>query len=676
MKNINDFIKENIDEVMRQEMDAAEEQYNKKMSHSSELEENYKANLSEQYENDRKSIEDQIKELQNKLNKLDEQKELLQQPLEEKLNDYQKRKEKRETGYQEEYKELLAKANDDANQKEFLLRQKNEEFEKFKDTTKMILKDWGIELVETNTDTKTKFSIVTPDTREIGFSFDYNNPEKPFFFIQDGNDKTEPVREECSAIEAAYILKEVALETSRQLKWFKNKDNEYSLDLTRVAENAFKEAKDVNYEFDIPRLGKQQEELLEFYNDYFRTQRGDIEQTAEVLSQLEEVNDALTKDEQNTKKKIQEDNEKLEELKRQQEEAQTEEEKELIRKEIEELTNNQKERHSFLENLKETKDDFKDKISTFWIHTVNGVQANIAKAQLTIREAQENIKNWFEQRDKDDYLKAGGLLVLAGLTATSIYFGLKKDNDEKKINTVTPYGYTMECDDGRTVTGRSEMEAKAMCAYKNEDEQKTSVRATLTKSDNYIEQAQINDADGTLKRNIGEDIERNMVIDNYKKTAETNEHVVIEADTVEKQAEQIVDEINKGTTIIEVSTSNEEEEKLKNLTEEKLQKQNKAPTPEIEQGNNSKEEEKINESPEITVTENKENGTIDFSTTVTEKTDTGKEKTVTITMSAENTTFEQASEKLDEYKKELEEEQEKLKVNISEQDRIEHEFQY
>ena len=309
MKNINDFIKENIDEVMKQEMDAAEEQYNKKMSHSSELEENYKANLSEQYENDRKNIEDQIKELQNKLNKLDEQKELLQQPLEEKLNDYQRRKEKRETSYQEEYKELLTKANDNANQKEFLLRQKNEEFEKFKDTAKMILKDWGIELVETNTDTKTKFSIVTPDTREIGFSFDYNNPEKPFFFIQDGDDKTEPVREECTAIEATYILKEVALETSRQLKWFKNKDNEFSLNLTRVTENAFKDARDVNYEFDIPRLGKQQEELLEYYNDYFRTQRGDIEQTAEVLSQLEEVNDALTKDEQNTKKKIQEDNE-------------------------------------------------------------------------------------------------------------------------------------------------------------------------------------------------------------------------------------------------------------------------------------------------------------------------------------------------------------------------------
>ena len=668
MKNINDFIKENIDEVMKQEMDEAEEQYNKKMSHSSELEESYKSNLTKQYENDRKSIEEQIKELQDKLKKLDEQKDQLYQPLEEKLDDYQKRKEKRETGYQEEYKELLTKANDDANQKEFLLRQRNEEFEKFKDTTKMILKDWGIELVETNTDTKTKFSIVTPDTREIGFSFDYNNPEKPFFFIQDGDDKTEPVREECTAIEATYILKEVALETSRQLKWFKNKDNEFSLNLTRVTENAFKDAKDVNYEFDIPRLGKQQEELLEYYNDYFRTQRGDIEQTAEVLSQLEEVNDALTKDEQNTKKKIQEDNERLEELKRQQEEAQTEEEQELIRKEIEELTNNQKERHSFLENLKETKDDFKDKISTFWIHTVNGVQANIAKAQLTIREAQENIKNWFEQGDAKSFAKK----TIAGVGAVLLLSALTTKIDEPNYPS---YGYTMECDDGRTVTGRSEMETRAMCAYKNEDEQKTSARATLTKPDNYIEQAQINDADGTLKRNIGEDIEQNMVIDSYKKTAETNEHVVIGTDTVEKQAEQIVNEINKGTTIIEVSTSNEEEEKLKNLTEENLQKQNKMPTPEIEQDNNSKEE-KTNEAPEITVTENKENDTIDYSTTITGKTETGEEKTVTITMSAENTTFEQASEKLDEYKKELEEEQEKLKVNISEQDRIEHEFQY
>lgn len=672
MKNINDFIKENIDEVMKQEMDMAEEQYNKKMSHSSELEENYKSNLTEQYENDRKSLEEQIKELQNKLNELDQQKDLLQQPLEEKLNDYQKRKEKREASYQEEYKEILTKANDNANQKEFLLRQRNEEFEKFKDTTKMILKDWGIELVETNSDTKTKFSIVTPDTREIGFSFDYNNPEKPFFFIQDGNDKTEPVREECTAIEAAYILKEVALETSRQLKWFKNKDNEFSLNLTRVTENAFKDARDVNYEFDIPRLGKQQEELLEYYNDYFRTQRGDIEQTAEVLSQLEEVNDALTKDEQNTKKKIQEDNERLEELKRQQEEAQTEEEKELIRKEIEELTNNQKERHSFLENLKETKDDFKDKISTFWIHTVNGVQANIAKAQLTIREAQENIKNWVEKGGVKKTFQAAAVIGVIAILS------IKKPpvDDNTKTKEKEPVMYNLDCGDGRTVTAISPEAAQRACDYKKPTEEKTSVRATLTRPDNYIEQAQINDADGTLKRNIGEDIERNMVIDNYKKTAETNEHVVIEADTVEKQAEQIVDEINKGTTIIEVSTSNEEEEKLKNLTEEKLQKQNKAPTPEIEQGNNSKEEEKINESPEITVTENKENGTIDFSTTVTEKTDTGKEKTVTITMSAENTTFEQASEKLDEYKKELEEEQEKLKVNISEQDRIEHEFQY
>ena len=672
MKNINDFIKENIDEVMRQEMDAAEEQYNKKMSHSSELEESYKSNLTKQYENDRKSIEKQMKELQDKLKKLDEQKDQLYQPLEEKLDDYQKRKEKRETGYQEEYKELLTKANDNANQKELLLRQKNEEFEKFKDTTKMILKDWSIELVETNTDTKTKFSIVTPDTREIGFSFDYNNPEKPFFFIQDGNDKTEPVREECTAIEAAYILKEVALETSRQLKWFKNKDNEFSLNLTRVTENAFKDARDVNYEFDIPRLGKQQEELLEYYNDYFRTQRGDIEQTAEVLSQLEEVNDALTKDEQNTKKKIQEDNERLEELKRQQEEAQTEEEKELIRKEIEELTNNQKERHSFLENLKETKDDFKDKISTFWIHTVNGVQANIAKAQLTIREAQENIKNWFEQRDKSDYIKAAAVIGIVSLIGVGTAIYENKTENKTKQTVITPYGYTMECDDGRIVTGRSEMEANAMCAYKDETKEKAPIRTTLTKPTGYAQ------------KEVSEEVEPEKIsevsikMDNYaeqdKQINVLEEKEIIKIDELDndKKLEKVEENIKNGEIVMEIKNNTidnayQVEQKVEDIKNDLIKEETKKEVT---------SEEEIKDAPEITVTENNENDTIDYSTTVTEKTDTGKEKTVTITMSAENTTFEQASEKLDEYKKELEKEQEKLKVNISEQDRIEHEFRY
>lgn len=668
MKNINDFIKENINEVMKQEMDEAEEQYNKKMSHSSELEESYKSNLTKQYENDRKSIEEQIKELQNKLNELDKQKDLLQQPLEEKLNDYQKRKEKRETGYQEEYKELLTKANDDANQKEFLLRQRNEEFEKFKDTTKMILKDWGIELVETNTDTKTKFSIVTPDTREIGFSFDYNNPEKPFFFIQDGNDKTEPVREECTAIEAAYILKEVALETSRQLKWFKNKDNEFSLNLTRVTENAFKDARDVNYEFDIPRLGKQQEELLEYYNDYFRTQRGDIEQTAEVLSQLEEVNDALTKDEQNTKKKIQEDNERLEELKRQQEEAQTEEEKELIRKEIEELTNNQKERHSFLENLKETKDDFKDKISTFWVHTVNGVQANIAKAQLTIREAQENIKNWFEQGEAKSFAKK----TIAGVGAVLLLSALTPKSPENKSS----YGYTMECDDGRTVTGRSEMEAKAMCAYKNEE--KSTVRTSLGEGEKLghidVSAEKTELATPSIEKMAKQDSLKN----NHEVSPDSLGYVEVKGDTIEEKVNDYENKKEQGEDRIVIKDINEqEEEKIMDKKEELDKKQE-----EVKENGNQEETNKKEEAPSLTVTENKENNSYEISGTITTTNEDGKEEKVEITYSPEikNTTFEQASEKLEEIKSEYtqakQEEEERIKEDLKQLEEKEYSPEY
>lgn len=668
MKNINDFIKENINEVMKQEMDEAEEQYNKKMSHSSELEESYKSNLTKQYENDRKSIEEQIKELQNKLNELDKQKDLLQQPLEEKLNDYQKRKEKRETGYQEEYKELLDKANDDANQKEFLLRQRNEEFEKFKDTTKMILKDWGIELVETNTDTKTKFSIVTPDTREIGFSFDYNNPEKPFFFIQDGNDKTEPVREECTAIEAAYILKEVALETSRQLKWFKNKDNEFSLNLTRVTENAFKDARDVNYEFDIPRLGKQQEELLEYYNDYFRTQRGDIEQTAEVLSQLEEVNDALTKDEQNTKKKIQEDNERLEELKRQQEEAQTEEEKELIRKEIEELTNNQKERHSFLENLKETKDDFKDKISTFWVHTVNGVQANIAKAQLTIREAQENIKNWFEQGEAKSFAKK----TIAGVSAVLLLSALTPKSPENKSS----YGYTMECDDGRTVTGRTEMEAKAMCAYKNEE--KSTVRTSLGEGEKLghidVSAEKTELATPSIEKMAKQDSLKN----NHEVSPDSLGYVEVKGDTIEEKVNDYENKKEQGEDRIVIKDINEqEEEKIMDKKEELDKKQE-----EIKENGKQEETNKKEEVPSLTVSENKENNSYEISGTITTTNEDGKEEKVEITYSPEikNTTFEQASEKLEEIKSEYtqakQEEEERIKEDLKQLEEKEYSPEY
>ena len=669
MKNINDFIKENIDEVMKQEMDMAEEQYNKKMSHSSELEESYKSNLTKQYENNKKSIEDQIKELQNKLNELDQQKDLLQQPLEEKLNDYQKRKEKRETGYQEEYKELLTKANDNANQKELLLRQKNEEFEKFKDTTKMILKDWGIELVETNTDTKTKFSIVTPDTREIGFSFDYNNPEKPFFFIQDGNDKTEPVREECTAIEAAYILKEVALETSRQLKWFKNKDNEFSLNLTRVTENAFKDARDVNYEFDIPRLGKQQEELLEYYNDYFRTQRGDIKQTAEVLSQLEEVNDALTKDEQNARKKIQEDNERLEELKRQQEEAQTEEEKELIKKEIEELTNNQKERHSFLENLKETKDDFKDKISTFWIHTVNGVQANIAKAQLTIREAQENIKKWFEQGDAKSFAKK----TIAGVGAVLLLSALTTKIDEPNYPS---YGYTMECDDGRTVTGRSEMEAKAMCAYKNEE--KPTVRTSLGEGEKLghidVSAEKTELATPSIEKMAKQDSLKN----NHEVSPDSLGYVEVKGDTIEEKVNDYENKKEQGEERIVIKDINEqEEEKIMDKKEELDKKQE-----EIKENGKQEETNKKEEVPSLTVTENKENNSYEISGTITTTNDDGKEEEVEITYSPEikNTTFEQASEKLEEIKSEYtqakQEEEEKIKEDLKQLEEKEYSPEY
>lgn len=669
MENINDFIKENIDEVMKQEMDAAEEQYNKKMSHSSELEESYKSNLTKQYENDRKSIEEQMKELQDKLKKLDEQKDQLYQPLEEKLDDYQKRKEKREAGYQEEYKELLTKANDDANQKEFLLRQRNEEFEKFKDTTKMILKDWGIELVETNTDTKTKFSIVTPDTREIGFSFDYNNPEKPFFFIQDGNDKTEPVREECSAIEVAYILKEVALETSRQLKWFKNKDNEFSLNLTRVTENAFKDARDVNYEFDIPRLGKQQEELLEYYNDYFRTQKGDIEQTAEVLSQLEEVNDALTKDEQNTKKKIQEDNERLEELKRQQEEAQTEEEKELIRKEIEELTNNQKERHSFLENLKETKDDFKDKISTFWIHTVNGVQANIAKAQLTIREVQENIKNWFEQGDAKSFAKK----TMAGVGAVLLLSVFTPKSPENKYPS---YGYTMECDDGRTVTGRSEMEAKAMCAYKNEE--KSTVRTSLGEGEKLghidVSAEKTELATPSIEKMAKQDSLKN----NHEVSPDSLGYVEVKGDTIEEKVNDYENKKEQGEDRIVIKDINEqEEEKIMDKKEELDKKQE-----EVKENGNQEETNKKEEAPSLTVTENKENNSYEISGTITTTNDDGKEEKVEITYSPEikNTTFEQASEKLEEIKSEYtqakQEEEERIKEDLKQLEEKEYSPEY
>ena len=668
MKNINDFIKENIDEVMKQEMDAAEEQYNKKMSHSSELEESYKSNLTKQYENDRKSIEEQMKELQDKLKKLDEQKDQLYQPLEEKLDDYQKRKEKRENSYQEEYKELLTKANDDANQKEFLLRQRNEEFEKFKDTTKMILKDWGIELVETNTDTKTKFSIVTPDTREIGFSFDYNNPEKPFFFIQDGNDKAEPVREECSAIEAAYILKEVALETSRQLKWFKNKDNEFSLNLTRVTENAFKDARDVNYEFDIPRLGKQQEELLEYYNDYFRTQRGDIEQTAEVLSQLEEVNDALTKDEQNTKKKIQEDNERLEELKRQQEEAQTEEEKELIRKEIEELTNNQKERHNFLENLKETKDDFKDKISTFWIHTVNGVQANIAKAQLTIREVQENIKNWFEQGDAKSFAKK----TIAGVGAVFVLSALTSEPPRESPS----YGYTMECDDGRTVTGRTEMEAKAMCAYKNEE--KSTVRTSLGEGEKLghidVSAEKTELATPSIEKMAKQDSLKN----NHEVSPDSLGYVEVKGDTIEEKVNDYENKKEQGEDRIVIKDINEqEEEKIMDKKEELDKKQE-----EIKENGKQEETNKKEEVPSLTVTENKENNSYEISGTITTTNDDGKEEKVEITYSPEikNTTFEQASEKLEEIKSEYtqakQEEEERIKEDLKQLEEKEYSPEY
>lgn len=668
MKNINDFIKENINEVMKQEMDEAEEQYNKKMSHSSELEESYKSNLTKQYENDRKSIEEQIKELQNKLNELDKQKDLLQQPLEEKLNDYRKRKEKRETGYQEEYKELLTKANDDANQKEFLLRQRNEEFEKFKDTTKMILKDWGIELVETNTDTKTKFSIVTPDTREIGFSFDYNNPEKPFFFIQDGNDKTEPVREECTAIEAAYILKEVALETSRQLKWFKNKDNEFSLNLTRVTENAFKDARDVNYEFDIPRLGKQQEELLEYYNDYFRTQRGDIEQTAEVLSQLEEVNDALTKDEQNTKKKIQEDNKRLEELKRQREEAQTEEEKELIRKEIEELTNNQKERHSFLENLKETKDDFKDKISTFWIHTVNGVQANIAKAQLTIREVQENIKNWFEQGDAKSFAKK----TIAGVSAVLFLSALTPEPPRENPS----YGYTMECDDGRTVTGRTEMEAKAMCAYKNEE--KSTVRTSLGEGEKLGHIDVSTEKTELATPSIEKMAKQDSLKNNHEVSPDSLGYVEVKGDTIEEKVNDYENKKEQGEDRIVIKDINEqEEEKIMDKKEELDKKQE-----EVKENGNQEETNKKEEAPSLTVTENKENNSYEISGTITTTKDDGKEEKVEITYSPEikNTTFEQASEKLEEIKSEYtqakQEEEERIKEDLKQLEEKEYSPEY
>lgn len=671
MKNINDFIKENIDEVMKQEMDAAEEQYNKKMSHSSELEESYKSNLTKQYENDRKSIEEQMKELQDKLKKLDEQKDQLYQPLEEKLDDYQKRKEKRENSYQEEYKELLTKANDDANQKEFLLRQRNEEFEKFKDTTKMILKDWGIELVETNTDTKTKFSIVTPDTREIGFSFDYNNPEKPFFFIQDGNDKAEPVREECSAIEAAYILKEVALETSRQLKWFKNKDNEFSLNLTRVTENAFKDARDVNYEFDIPRLGKQQEELLEYYNDYFRTQRGDIEQTAEVLSQLEEVNDALTKDEQTTKKKIQEDNERLEELKRQQEEAQTEEEKELIRKEIEELTNNQKERHSFLENLKETKDDFKDKISTFWIHTVNGVQANIAKAQLTIREVQENIKNWFEQGEAKSFAKK----TIAGVSAVLLLSALTPKSPKSPRKSPS-YGYTMECDDGRTVTGRTEMEAKAMCAYKNEE--KSTVRTSLGEGEKLghidVSAEKTELATPSIEKMAKQDSLKN----NHEVSPDSLGYVEVKGDTIEEKVKDYEKKKEQGEDRIVIKDINEqEEEKIMDKKEELDKKQE-----EIKENGKQEETNKKEEVPSLTVTENKENNSYEISGTITTTNDDGKEEKVEITYSPEikNTTFEQASEKLEEIKSEYtqakQEEEERIKEDLKQLEEKEYSPEY
>ena len=348
------------------------------------------------------------------------------------------------------------------------------------------------------------------------------------------------------------------------------------------------------------------------------------------------------------------------------------EEKELIRKEIEELTNNQKERHSFLENLKETKDDFKDKISTFWIHTVNGVQANIAKAQLTIREAQENIKNWFEQRDKSDYIKAAAVIGIVSLIGVGTAIYENKTENKTKQTVITPYGYTMECDDGRIVTGRSEMEANAMCAYKDETKEKAPIRTTLTKPTGYAQ------------KEVSEEVEPEKIsevsikMDNYaeqdKQINVLEEKEIIKIDELDndKKLEKVEENIKNGEIVMEIKNNTidnayQVEQKVEDIKNDLIKEETKKEVT---------SEEEIKDAPEITVTENNENDTIDYSTTVTEKTDTGKEKTVTITMSAENTTFEQASEKLDEYKKELEKEQEKLKVNISEQDRIEHEFRY
>ena len=387
-----------------------------------------------------------------------------------------------------------------------------------------------------------------------------------------------------------------------------------------------------------------------------------------MLSQLEEVNDALTKDEQNTKKKIQEDNERLEELKRQQEEAQTEEEKELIRKEIEELTNNQKERHSFLENLKETKDDFKDKISTFWIHTVNGVQANIAKAQLTIREAQENIKNWVE---KGGVKKTFQAAVVIGVIAI---LSIKKPpvDDNTKTKEKEPVMYNLDCGDGRTVTAISPEAAQRACDYKKPTKEKAPIRTTLTKPTGYAQKELSEEVEPEKISEVSIKMDNYAEQDKQINVLEEKERIKIDELDDNKKLEKVEENIKNGETVMEIKNNTKDnayqvEQKVEDIKNDLIKEETKEEvTP----------KEEIKDAPEITVTENKENGTIDFSTTVTEKPDTGKEKTVTITMSAENTTFEQASEKLDEYKKELEEEQEKLKVNISEQDRIEHEFQY
>lgn len=518
------------------------------------------------------------------------------------------------------------RVRDEANKEYIYKMNRYKEFDKFKDDVNMILKDWDIELVETTSDTKLKYSLVMPGTEEIGFSFDFNNPEKPFFFTQDGEDKTETKRGEYSAIQTAHILKEATLDISRYLKWEKNSGKEYVPHWDRDKENALKECANITYEFDIPRLGETQNEMLQYTKDYLQEKRGKIKQTAEILSQTEEINDAFVKDKKQLSKEIEENKKKIEELKVQQEE--NSKTKKLEIKKIEEDIKKQEEALNY---EKEQHKTFKDKINEGWVHSVNFVQANVAKAKLTIQQTAENAKEWFDEHGKNKVAILGVTVAVMLITKASINIpptSIDVDNIKSEYNehlqNAQGAKYSYECDDGRTVYNiADEEQAKQACALRN--------TTRLERPDGYSQKELSDEKDPDKVSEVSIKMDELAKQDREVHTLEETEKTTINEATMDKTLERYEEEKRNETDVIKIDNIN------KDNIHQVAEKKN-----EIE---NSKEDNKV------------------------------EDKTVDVIYSAEDTTIKDASDKLEDYQHEAEE-QEKIMENLESQERREYEYRY